>query len=108
MNITLSENITADLSLISDPEFSEMYADLSFKGQFRVPNVTMENYSPAPFTLPAEAVSRSCAGISEASLNSLVAAYYSSGAMNDMLSNASLLPSERLVIPASTDITLYA
>lgn len=89
MNFTLSRNIEADLSLTNDPEISERYADLNLKGQFREPNVTAMQYSPAPFTLPAQDSSRSCAGISEASVNSLVNAYYSSGSMNAMLFSTS-------------------
>ncbi|XP_040186520.1 BPI fold-containing family C protein-like [Rana temporaria] len=89
MNVTLSRNIDADLSLTNDPEISEKYAVLNFKGQFHEPNVTTVEYSPAPFTLPAMDSSRSCAGISEASFNSLVNTYYSSGSMNAMLFSTS-------------------
>ncbi|KAM5136071.1 BPI fold-containing family C protein-like [Mantella aurantiaca] len=89
MNFTFSPNIEADLSLISDPEISEKYADLNLKGQFRASNANETSYSPAPFTLPTQPSARSCAGISEASINSLVDAYYSSGSMNAMLSDAS-------------------
>ncbi|XP_072259311.1 BPI fold-containing family C protein-like [Pyxicephalus adspersus] len=90
LNFTMYSNTEADLSLTSNPEISDKYADLNLKGQFRVPNVTtLEDFSPAPITFPAKNSNRSCAGISEASINSLVAAYYSSGSLNTMLSNAS-------------------
>ncbi|XP_073411356.1 BPI fold-containing family C protein-like [Dendrobates tinctorius] len=88
LNLTLNHLIKFDLSLVGNPEISDLYANMGLKGHFHSPNASHNGntFSPAPITIPVQNGAMLYIGISQSSLESLCSAYYSAGFMTFQVS----------------------
>ncbi|CAH2302329.1 BPI fold-containing family C [Pelobates cultripes] len=80
LNVSIDNLIGVDMSLINNPVFTEQFAEVDSKAMFYSSvNKTNTVVRSSAMSLDCQADSMLCAGISEASLNSVSLAYYSGG-----------------------------
>ncbi|XP_053572543.1 BPI fold-containing family C protein-like [Bombina bombina] len=79
-NVSLANVLGVDISLVSNPQFTEKIAQIDLKGMFySLVNMTRTSFQPAPLTMGGQTKSMVYIGISQASINSASLSYFLSG-----------------------------
>ncbi|XP_071968165.1 BPI fold-containing family C protein-like [Engystomops pustulosus] len=79
LNVPLNPLVDLDLSIVGNPDISDSYGTLGFKGLFRTHNEARSKaaFSPAPLKISKQDDNMVNIGVSQSSLASIASAYYS-------------------------------